>query len=116
MTVLLRLVRVELRRLFARRLARVAVVAGLVISGIALYAVYDTSRPPTAQEQQQAQQEFERAQREFAENSDQMVADCERHPLGSWGTTPCRWRRSRSWVSTASLRAIGRPERCLLAW
>lgn len=71
-----RLTVVELRRLFARRLTKVVVVVGVVIVGIALYGTYANTRPPTAQEQAESQAMYEQAQREFAANGEQMVAEC----------------------------------------
>ncbi|HET7476872.1 MAG TPA: ABC transporter permease subunit [Dermatophilaceae bacterium] len=71
-----RLTVVEVRRLFARRLAKVGLLLGLVIVGISLYGTYSVTRPPSAPERAESQAQFEQAQREFSANGEQMVADC----------------------------------------
>ena len=71
-----RLTKVELRRLVSRRLVVLAMVAGLVVSALALLGVWQQSRPMSDEEQRRAQVYYEQAVADWEEHGDEWVAQC----------------------------------------
>ncbi|WP_127130522.1 ABC transporter permease subunit [Georgenia sp. SYP-B2076] len=71
-----RLTKVEVRRLFSRRLVVLAMVAGLLVSALALVGVWQQSRPMSAAEQRQAAAYYEQAVADWEENGETWFADC----------------------------------------
>ncbi len=86
-----RLVKVELRRLFARRLTLVGIAGALVIVGLMLFATYKDAQPLSAPEQQRAQREYEQARAEWERSGPEQIQNCkltERSTLPD-GSSPC---------------------------
>jgi ABC-2 type transport system permease protein len=81
---LIRLTKVELRRLISRRLTIVGAAGLLLISALLLVATWADARPMSAAEQQQAQKQFELAHQDWvehgAENRKQCEADWQNQP------------------------------------
>ena len=71
-----RLTRVELRRLFSRRLVVLALLAGVVVTGFFLVTAWTAAQPMTPAEQAQAQQWYDDARADWERNGEQMVAEC----------------------------------------
>lgn len=67
-----RLVKVELRRFFARRLTLIGTAAALIITGLLLFAVWQDSKPLAEAEQRQAQANYEQYSKTFPQD----VARC----------------------------------------
>ncbi|MFE7408087.1 ABC transporter permease subunit [Isoptericola sp. NPDC057559] len=72
-----RLLRVELRRLWARKVTRWACAAVLVLVALSTLVAYSTARPPSAREVADAQAAFASEQAMWEEEGEQWVADCE---------------------------------------
>lgn len=73
---MMRLTKVELRRLFSRRLTAFALLGALLVTGLALFGAFQEAQPLSAEEQAAQKVMFEQAQKDFAVNGKQMVADC----------------------------------------
>jgi ABC-2 type transport system permease protein len=73
---MIRLTRVELRRLFSRRLTVLGLLGTLVITGLMLYAVFDEAKPLSEADMRTARSSFETAQRDWQANGEKMVAQC----------------------------------------
>jgi len=71
-----RLARVELRRLFSRRLVVLAMVGALAVTGLLLAGVWQSSRPMSAEATAQARTEYERALADWEENGEEYRAQC----------------------------------------
>ena len=71
-----RLTRVELHRLFSRRLVVLSLLAGVVVTAFFLVTAWDAARPMTADQQAQAQQAYDDARAEWEQNGEQIVAQC----------------------------------------
>jgi ABC-2 type transport system permease protein len=71
-----RLTRVELRRLFSRRLTFAAGIGVLVALGFILFGVVQEARPLSPAEQQTVQRQFQAAHADWAAHADQMRTDC----------------------------------------
>jgi ABC-2 type transport system permease protein len=80
----IRLTRVELRRLTSRRLTTIGVAAVLIITAFLLFATWREARPLSAAEQQQNQVYFEQAQKDWQLHGAQYQKDCE----ASYAQTP----------------------------
>ena len=72
----MRLVKVELERLFARRLTLIGIAAAVLITGLLLFAVWRDTAPLSEVEQRQAQQAYESARAEWDRTGDQQIRDC----------------------------------------
>lgn len=72
-----RLLRVELRRLRARRLVRWASAATLVLAALSVLLAYTQSLPPSQLEVEQAEHAYEQQLDDWEENGDEYVAQCE---------------------------------------
>jgi ABC-2 type transport system permease protein len=73
---MLRLTRVELRRLFSRRLTIVALLGALVITALMLFATYQEAKPPSGSELASQRAQFDLASKDFEANGAQQVKDC----------------------------------------
>ena len=71
-----RLTKVELRRLFSRRLTTVAVLGALVIVGLMLFATFQEAKPLSGPELAQQRVQFDQARKDFDANGQQQVQDC----------------------------------------
>ena len=81
---MIRLAGVESRRLFARRLTVIGVAAVLVITAFLLFATWREARPLSAAQQQQAQQQFDQAQKDWQLHGDEVMKECE----ANWKAQP----------------------------
>ena len=70
------LVTVELRRLRWRRITKGVAAAFIAFLAILTVGTFMDSQPPTAQEQQQAQQWYDQAKRDWDANAAQQIAQC----------------------------------------
>jgi ABC-2 type transport system permease protein len=73
---MMRLTRVELRRLFSRRLTSIAVLGALVITGLLLFGSYQTAKPLTGAEKASQRASFDQARKQWDANGDQQRKDC----------------------------------------
>ncbi|MEO8518217.1 MAG: ABC transporter permease [Dermatophilaceae bacterium] len=73
---MMRLTRVELRRLLWRRLTLVAVLGALAITGLMLYGTYDGAKPLSGAELTSQRAQFDSAQQDWATNGAQQVQAC----------------------------------------
>lgn len=71
-----RLTRVELRRLFSRRLVILALLAGVVVTAFFLLTAWTAAQPMTPAEQAQAQQWYDDARADWERNGERVVAEC----------------------------------------
>lgn len=73
---MIRLTKVELRRLFSRRLTFVAVLGALVVTGLMLFGTYQEAKPLSAAEQASQQAQFDQARKDWDTNGEQQVQGC----------------------------------------
>ncbi len=73
---MMRLVRVELRRLFSRRLVLLAMVGALAASLLLLLGVWQSSQPMSAEELQFAEEMYTQELANWEENGEEIVAQC----------------------------------------
>lgn len=73
---MMRLTKVELRRLFSRRLTIIALLGGLVVTGMMLFGAYQGAKPLSSAEKASQQVQLDQAQKEWATNGEQQVKDC----------------------------------------
>jgi ABC-2 type transport system permease protein len=71
-----RLVKVELRRFFARRLTLIGTAAAVIVTGLLLFAVWRDSAPLPEAQQRQAQQAYEQARAEWERTGRQQIENC----------------------------------------
>jgi ABC-2 type transport system permease protein len=83
-----RLTKVELRRLFSRRLTSIVVLGALVITGLLLFAAFQQAKPLTGAELANQQASFAQAQKEWAATGDQQVAECVKGQAEAQKTEP----------------------------
>jgi ABC-2 type transport system permease protein len=81
---MVRLTKVELRRLMARRLTAVGLAGLFLITILLLVATWFDARPLSAVEQQQAQQQYEMAHKDWVEHAQEIRTQCE----ADWKTQP----------------------------
>lgn len=79
-----RLTRVELRRLFARRLTLIGVAAVLAIAAALLAGTWQNAKPLSPADERQAQLQFEYAQRDWQQNGAENIRRCRE----DWKTAP----------------------------
>lgn len=75
---MMRLVRVELRRLRARRLTLMVTLAAVAIAGLVVFGLASQSKPLSGSELQMQQQSFKQAQKDWTNNGAQQVKSCEK--------------------------------------
>ncbi|MFI2294398.1 ABC transporter permease subunit [Isoptericola sp. NPDC019571] len=85
-----RLLRVELRRLWARQVTRWACVGVLVLVALSGAATYLSAPPPSDREVADAQEMFAADQEQWEKDGEQQVADCEAGAEDE-GATPEEW-------------------------
>jgi len=73
---MMRLTRVELRRLFSRRLTSIAILGALVITGLLLFGSYQTAKPLSGAEMTSQRASFDESRRQWDANGPQQVQDC----------------------------------------
>ena len=73
---MMRLTKVELRRLFSRRLTAVALLGALVVTGLMMFATFQDAKPLSGPELTQQRVQFDQARKEFDANGQQQVQDC----------------------------------------
>jgi ABC-2 type transport system permease protein len=73
---MMRLTRVELRRLFSRRLTTIAIVGAVVVTGLMLFGAFKQAQPLSGADLTSQRVQFEQMQRDWATNGQQQVQDC----------------------------------------
>lgn len=73
---MMRLTRVELRRLFSRRLTSIALLGALAVTGLMLFGIFQEAKPLSGPELTQQRAQFDQARKEFDANGVQQVQDC----------------------------------------
>jgi ABC-2 type transport system permease protein len=73
---MMRLTRVELRRLFSRRLTTIAILGALVITGLLLFSSYQQAKPLSGAEMTSQRASFDEQRKQWDANGPQMVQDC----------------------------------------
>lgn len=73
---MIRLSRVELRRFFSRRLVVVAMVLGVLVTGVMLFAVWQQSQPPSAQELADAERFYQEELQRWEDQGDEQMQEC----------------------------------------
>ena len=73
---MMRLTKVELRRLFSRRLTFIAVLGSVIITGLLLFTAFEQAKPLSAAELTSQRVQFAQAQKDFEANGEQYVKDC----------------------------------------
>ncbi|NIK54398.1 ABC transporter permease subunit [Kribbella shirazensis] len=81
---MIRLTKVELRRLTARRLTAIGVAGLFLITALLLVATWFEARPLSAAEQQQAQRQYEMMHQDWVEHADEQRKQC----AADWQTQP----------------------------
>ncbi|CAM3703220.1 ABC transporter permease subunit [Isoptericola cucumis] len=87
---MMRLLRVELRRLWARRVTRWACVGILVLAALSTVVAYGTARPPSPQEVAAAEGAYAAELEVWEAEGAEQVADCEASAEAE-GATPQEW-------------------------
>jgi ABC-2 type transport system permease protein len=72
----MRLTKVELRRLFSRRLTIIALLGALIITGLMLFGAYQEAKPLSGPELISQRAQFDQARKDFETNGVQQVKDC----------------------------------------
>jgi ABC-2 type transport system permease protein len=93
-----RLVKVELRRFFSRRLAMVAALAAVVISGLILFAAWNEAKPLPEAERQAAARNYQQAHDEWLRSDGpKQLADCKANEAQNPapGESPCEYMEPR---------------------
>lgn len=85
---MMRLVRVELRRLFSRRLTLLAILAGVVIAGIVVFGTAMDAKPLSGVELQQQEQGRQQALQDWKEHGPEMVKSCQEEQAKQQKTDP----------------------------
>lgn len=73
---MMRLTRVELRRLFSRRITTIALLGALILSGLMLFDSFQRAKPLSGAELTSQQAQFDQAQKDWAVNGEQQIQDC----------------------------------------
>jgi len=73
---MMRLTKVELRRLFSRRLTSIALLGALILTGLMLFSVFQEAKPISGPELTQQRAQFAQAQKDWEDNGAQQVKDC----------------------------------------
>lgn len=85
---MMRLTKVELRRLFSRRLTTIAILGALVIAGLMLFGSFQEAKPLSAPEQAAQQAQFDQARKDWDANGEQQVQDCLKQQAETQKTDP----------------------------
>lgn len=73
---MMRLTRVELRRLFSRRITTIALLGALILTGLMLFDSFQRAKPLSGAELTSQQVQFDQAKKDWAVNGEQQVQDC----------------------------------------
>jgi len=73
---MMRLTRVELRRLFSRRLTSVALLGALAMTGLLLFGSFQEAQPLSAPEMAAQKAQFDQQHQDWVTNGDQQKKDC----------------------------------------
>jgi ABC-2 type transport system permease protein len=73
---MMRLTKVELRRLFSRRLTTIALLGALVLTGLLLFGTFMQAKPLSGEELASQQVQLDQAQKDWKANGEQQVKDC----------------------------------------
>src|SRR5450631_109670 len=73
---MMRLTRVELRRLFSRRLTTIALLGALILTALMLFATYQQAKPLSGSELASQRTSFNEARKQWDANGPQQVQDC----------------------------------------
>ena len=73
---MMRLTKVELRRLFWRRLTFIAVLGAMAVTGLMLFGTFQDARPPSGAELTSQRAQFDQAHQEWVVNGAQQEQDC----------------------------------------
>ncbi len=74
---MIRLTKVELRRLFSRRLTAIALLGALAVVGLMLFGSYQQAKPLSGSELTQQRMMFDQAVKDWDTNGAQMMKDCQ---------------------------------------
>ncbi len=85
---MMRLTKVELRRLFSRRLTTLALLGALAITGLLLFATFDQAKPLSATQVAANRTQFDLAQKDWAVNGEEQVAACVKSQTEALKTDP----------------------------
>ena len=85
---MMRLTRVELRRLFSRRLTAIALLGALAVTGLMLFGTFTEAKPLSGAELTSQRAQFDQAQKDWAANGAQQVADCQTQQAAAQKTDP----------------------------
>jgi ABC-2 type transport system permease protein len=85
---MMRLTRVELRRLFSRRLTSIAILGALVITGLMLFGSYQSAKPLNGAELRAQRVQFDQAHKEWVANGDQQLQGCLTQQAEAQKTSP----------------------------
>jgi ABC-2 type transport system permease protein len=85
---MIRLTKVELRRLYSRRLTFIAVLGALAITGLMLFGTYQQAKPLSGPELTQARAQFDLARKDFEANGKQQAQDCLKDQANAQQTDP----------------------------
>ena len=85
---MMRLTKVELRRLFSRRLTTIAMLGALVVTGVMLFGSFQEAKPLSAQEQATQQAQFDQARKDWDANGEQQIQDCLKQQAETQKTDP----------------------------
>jgi len=85
---MMRLTKVELRRLFSRRLTTIALLGALILTGLMLFDSFQRAKPLSGAELTSQRANFDQAQKDWAANGAQMVADCKTQQAEQQKTDP----------------------------
>lgn len=86
---MIRLTKVELRRLFSRRLTAIALLGALAVVGLMLFGSYQQAKPLSGSELAQQRVMFDQAVKDWDANGAQMMKDClAQQPPTVQGPTP----------------------------
>ncbi len=73
---MMRLTKVELRRLFSRRLTTIALLGALILTGLMLFDSFQRAKPLSGAELTSQQAQFDQAHKDWVVNSEQQLQDC----------------------------------------
>ena len=77
---MMRLTKVELRRLFSRRLTSIALLGALAMTGLMLFGSFQEAKPQSGPELTSQRAMFDQASKDWEQNGAQMMRDCLAQP------------------------------------
>jgi ABC-2 type transport system permease protein len=85
---MMRLTKVELRRLFSRRLTIIAVLGALAVTGLMLFSTFEQAKPLSGAELTSQRAQFNQAAKDWAANGAQQVQGCLAQQAAAQKTDP----------------------------